>query len=143
MFRNLLTGTSLGLLVLLQGGLRAQEDNSRIRVNVVLVQLSVAVTDGKGNYIGGLKPDDFVVTEDKIPERLAGFEEGVTTLTRAADDTGIPMPTTAPQSIPAPGDPALPSATGGPQTAGASVFILFDSSNYMYRGFVFAQDAIA
>ncbi len=27
--------------------------------------------------------------------------------------------------------------------AGASVFILFDKSNYMYRGFVFAQDAIA
>ena len=27
--------------------------------------------------------------------------------------------------------------------AGASVFILFDTSNYMYRGFVFAQDAIA
>ncbi|MGH9433051.1 MAG: VWA domain-containing protein, partial [Terriglobia bacterium] len=27
--------------------------------------------------------------------------------------------------------------------AGGSVFILFDTSNYMYRGFVFAQDAIA
>ena len=27
--------------------------------------------------------------------------------------------------------------------AGASVFILFDTSNYMYEGFVFAQDAIA
>src|SRR5262249_7746919 len=27
--------------------------------------------------------------------------------------------------------------------AGASVFILFDTSNYMYKGFVFAQDAIA
>jgi VWFA-related protein len=27
--------------------------------------------------------------------------------------------------------------------AGADVFILFDTSNYMYRGFVFAQDAIA
>ena len=26
---------------------------------------------------------------------------------------------------------------------GANVFILFDTSNYMYRGFVFAQDAIA
>jgi hypothetical protein len=25
---------------------------------------------------------------------------------------------------------------------GASIFILFDTSNYMYRGFVFAQDAI-
>ncbi len=27
--------------------------------------------------------------------------------------------------------------------AGADVFILFDTSNYMYRGFVFAQDAVA
>ncbi len=29
------------------------------------------------------------------------------------------------------------------RVAGANVFILFDTSNYMYRGFVFAQDAIA
>jgi Ca-activated chloride channel homolog len=27
--------------------------------------------------------------------------------------------------------------------SGANVFVLFDTSNYMYRGFVFAQDAIA
>ena len=26
---------------------------------------------------------------------------------------------------------------------GANVFVLFDTSDYMYRGFVFAQDAIA
>jgi VWFA-related protein len=28
------------------------------------------------------------------------------------------------------------------QLTGANVFVLFDTSNYMYRGFVFAQDAI-
>jgi VWFA-related protein len=31
----------------------------------------------------------------------------------------------------------------GQGTTGANVFILFDTSNYMYRGFVFAQDSIA
>jgi VWFA-related protein len=31
----------------------------------------------------------------------------------------------------------------GSMIAGANVFLLFDTSNYMYRGFVFAQDAIA
>ncbi len=31
----------------------------------------------------------------------------------------------------------------GSQAIGSNVFILFDTSNYMYRGFVFAQDAIA
>ncbi|WP_263408504.1 VWA domain-containing protein [Terriglobus tenax] len=129
-------------MVLLQGGLSAQEENSRIRINVVLVQLSVTVTDAKGNYIGGLKPEDFVVTEDKIPERLAGFEEGVTTQTRATEEAA---PTGPPAPVPTFGEAALPASTvvAGPQATGANVFILFDTSNYMYRGFVFAQDAIA
>ena len=46
------------------------------RVTVVLVQLNVAVTDNKGNYVSGLKPEDFVISEDKIPKKLATFEEG-------------------------------------------------------------------
>ena len=36
------------------------------------------------------------------------------------------------------GPETLPEAVNG-----AKVFVLFDTSNYMYRGFVFAQDAIA
>ena len=58
------------------GGAGAQDDASRIRVNVVLVQLNVAVTDRKGNYVSGLRPEDFEIVEDKIPEKLATFEEG-------------------------------------------------------------------
>ena len=38
-------------------------------------------------------------------------------------------------------DPNSPD--GSRRFDGANVFILFDTSNYMYRGFVFAQDAIA
>ena len=41
------------------GRAAAQEDSSRIHVDVVLVQLSVAVTDRKGNYVTGLKPENF------------------------------------------------------------------------------------
>ena len=65
-------------VVLLSGGAWtvAQDDSSRIRVNVVLVQLSVAVTDHKGNYVSGLRPEDFTITEDKIPETISTFEEG-------------------------------------------------------------------
>jgi VWFA-related protein len=43
------------------------------------------------------------------------------------------------------GDSAPPSdaePTMQSQISGANVFVLFDTSNYMYRGFVFAQDAI-
>jgi Ca-activated chloride channel family protein len=122
-------------------GAAAQNDTSRIRVSVVLVQLNVAVTDNKGNYISGLGPEDFAITEDKIPEKTATFEEGNGPtrrlmelapgkgLTEVADKTG----TGEQDSV----------IDGAKRFAGANVFILFDTSNYMYRGFVFAQDAIA
>ena len=53
----------------------AQDDPLHLRVNVVLVQLNVAVTDDKGNYVTGLRPEDFAITEDKIPQKLSTFEE--------------------------------------------------------------------
>src|ERR1700727_638606 len=75
--RHLLSIPTLGALVLLGGPLTgAQDDTTNIRVNVDLVQLNVAVTDSKGNYISGLGPENFAITEDKIPERLSTFEEG-------------------------------------------------------------------
>jgi hypothetical protein len=61
------------LLVFLRGGANstaAQDDPMHLRVNVVLVQLNVAVTDQKGNYVTGLRPEDFSVTEDKIPQKV-------------------------------------------------------------------------
>src|SRR5438046_7459195 len=53
-----------------------QRDEAHIRVIVNMVQLNVAVTDNKGNYISGLRPDDFAVVEDGIPQKLATFAEG-------------------------------------------------------------------
>jgi Ca-activated chloride channel homolog len=124
------------------GGAVAQNDSSRIRVNVVLVQLSVAVTDRKGNYVSGLRPEDFTIVEDKIPEKIATFEEG-NEPTRKLIDIGpsnsSPMMPTAPATPGSAGNAAI----SGSQAIGSNVFILFDTSNYMYRGFVFAQDAIA
>ena len=127
------------------GGAGAQDDASRIRVNVVLVQLNVAVTDRKGNYVSGLRPEDFEIVEDKIPEKLATFEEGNEPTRRlinvgggnAAQEAGKAVEGSAPVS--ADGQAKLQDSS----VAGANVFILFDTSNYMYRGFVFAQDAIA
>jgi VWFA-related protein len=135
-------------LFLLPGGIQqpaAQQNNSQFRVNVVLVQLNVAVTDRKGNYITGLQPGNFEVLEDKIPETISTFEEG-----RAAAGTlaGTAQPNGQSESA---GETSAeeqnssadaPPQTPMPRFAGASVFILFDTSDYMYRGFVFAQDAI-
>ncbi|QNI33456.1 VWA domain-containing protein [Alloacidobacterium dinghuense] len=126
----------------------AQEDSSSIHVNVVLVQLNVAVTDRKGNYVSGLRPEDFSVTEDKIPETISTFEEGNEPTTRP-QTPGAAGQVIADSSQPDPASssvtPKAPDVhfTGSSAFAGSNVFILFDTSNYMYRGFVFAQDAIA
>jgi Ca-activated chloride channel homolog len=121
----------------------AQEGKPNIRVVVNMVQLNVAVTDSKGNYVTGLRPQDFLVTEDGIKEKIATFGEGNEPTHRLLD-----IPEAAAQAAnrlrdPAQGSAADPPATFGSLVAGANVFILFDTSNYMYRGFVFAQDAIA
>ena len=78
MARRILLLGGLFVVLLYCGGHQAasQQDSSSIRVNVVLVQLNVAVTDHKGNYVSGLRPEDFEIMEDKIPETIATFEEG-------------------------------------------------------------------
>lgn len=128
-------------------GTIAQDDANSIHVNVVLVQLNVAVTDRKGNYISGLRPEDFAIYEDNIPEKTATFEEGnepTRRLINIGGAHGESAAGTATEAANGPGDTAGDAAkTGAPWMAGANVFILFDTSNYMYRGFVFAQDAIA
>lgn len=139
------------ILLLLAGAghrVAAQEKDSgpHIRVTVNMVQLNVAVTDKNGNYITGLRPENFTITEDGIPEKLATFAEG-NGPTRALFE--LAQGENKPGKESEPPDPPAANATGGaPMTldalvSGANVFILFDTSNYMYRGFVFAQDAIA
>ena len=109
----------------------AQEGETKIRVAVELVQLNVAVMDNKGNYVTGLRPADFQVFEDGIPQKIANFGEGngpqqpvssIADSKAAADDAGAPLTSTL---------------------TGAGIYILFDTSNYMYHGFAQAQDAIA
>ena len=125
------------------------QDQSDIHVTVNMVQLNVAVIDKKGNYITGLHPEDFQITEDGIPEKIATFGEGDEATHRVAE-----VAANGSQSGRLPDGSALLSrAIEPPQSgvagelnslvAGSNVFILFDTSNYMYRGFVFAQDAIA
>src|SRR5260221_5795491 len=144
----------LGLLVLCTLRTTGQEDSTRLDVVVNLVQLNVAVTDNKGNYVTGLHPTDFVITEDGIPENLATFEEGNGPTTRLRDITAEVGRNGGDESASAQGRTQVQgsisdsSSEDAPETlnsalAGANVFILFDTSNYMYRGFVFAQDAIA
>jgi Ca-activated chloride channel homolog len=142
------TGASLLLLASSSPRFAAQDQSSRLHVNVVLVQLNVAVTDHKGHYISGLKPDDFVVTEDKIPEKIATFEEGAASA-HGGDSVPAHPGSVLGDSLASAAGSGSGAADGGitngklSPISGADIFILFDTSNYMYRGFVYAQDAIS
>jgi VWFA-related protein len=106
-----------------------------------MVQLNVAVTDRSGKYVTGLNPADFVITEDGVTQKLATFEG--TAGPRLLDNPANAFADARP-SVTVPAETATPGITTSPVT-GAKVFVLFDTSNYMYRagGFVFAQDAIS
>jgi Ca-activated chloride channel family protein len=150
----LLSGS--GLAVWMSAQDREQNSNV-IRVTVAMVQLNVAVTDSKGDYVTGLHPSDFVISEDGIPQNVATFEEGNEGPQNVSDSpSGKDAPRTGgPNAKTFMEGPVGASPRNGVQpgtmqglgsaVSGADVFILFDTSNYMYkgRGFVYAQDAIA
>src|SRR6202521_6377859 len=124
----------------------AQEGETSIRVEVDMVQLNVAVMDSKGNYVTGLKPSDFVVAEDGIPQKVATFGEGNEPTRRVTSDGPDGKAGDLRIRHGSTGSSDQSSELGselGSMMAGADVFILFDTSIYMSRGFVFAQDAIA
>ena len=121
----------------------AQERDPVFRVDTNLVVLSFTVTDDKGRYINGLKPGDLRILEDGIVQKIATFSEGNQPAMRVRDDGEmepiVPVRAATPESN-APGRMAESFAD---TLAGTNVFVLFDTSNYMYRGFVYASDAVA
>ena len=118
--------------------LYAQETRGPVfRTKVDLVVLSFTVTDSKGHYINGLKPADFKILEDGIAEKISTFAEGNKPPVQINDD-GSEHP------IVADGTPAKSGFDPRSDAfVGTNVFVLFDTSNFMYRGFVYAEDAIA
>jgi len=154
LFPMLLLGTLFAGAVYVTG----QENGPDVtvfKVTVNMVQLDVAVTDKKGDYVTRLTPWDFAIYEDGIVQKIATFGEENEAPRRLEDyKPGEDQATLAvSSSAKLHGHRNKGSSSGGIETAtpeqvaslvaGASVFILFDTSNYMYRGFVFAQDAIA
>jgi len=123
----------LALILVLAAALLAQ-DRPTFRVKVDMVVLSFQVTDNKGHYINGLKPKDFRISEDGIAQKISTFGEGSKPPVQLAADGTI--------------RPIAPLPEGQAEERvdsfiGTNVFVLFDTSNYMYRGFVYASDAIA
>ncbi len=107
-----------GLIVLVVCSLLLAQDQPHpvFRTNVQMVVLAFSVTDSKGRSVTGLRPDQIRIYENGVPEQIDAFSEGSRTV--LANDGEVPP-------------------------AGISVFILFDTSNSMYRMFSYAYDAVA
>jgi VWFA-related protein len=112
------------------------QDQTTFKVDVNMVVLSFTVTDNKGRYVTGLKHSDFRILEDGIPQKLATFAEGNRPPVQVMEDGST-------QPIITAGAPGARPEGRSDAFVGTNVFILFDTSNYMYRGFVYASDAIA
>jgi Ca-activated chloride channel homolog len=125
-------------LVFLVVALALAQDRPTFKVKVDMVVLSFQITDSKGHYVNGLKPKDFRILEDGIPQKLNTFSEGDQPPVAIAED-GTVKPVAVSGAAAASDTPEARAET----LLGTSVFVLFDTSNYMYRGFVYASDAIA
>jgi Ca-activated chloride channel family protein len=91
------------------------KSDAHFQANVDMVVLTLSVTDSKGNYVTGLKSEDLRIEEDGIPQQIKAFTEGA----RSSSDLSLDLAT------------------------GTKVFVLFDTSNWMYDKFAYASDAIA
>jgi VWFA-related protein len=123
-----LLGTSLWLYA---------QDRPVFRVKVDMVVLGFTVTDSKGRYVNGLKHKDFRILEDGIVQRVSTFAEGNKPPIQILEDGTTQPLVTAIAEGENKGDVRSDAFVG------TNVFVLFDTSNYMYRGFVYASDAIA
>ncbi len=122
----------------------AEDDRPTFRVKVELVVHSFTVTDNKGKYITGLQPKDFKITEDGIAQKLNTFAEGNKPPVQVMEDGTTRRIVGAPGTAAPAGEPSDANAESRTDSfVGTNVFVLFDTSNYMYRGFVYASDAIA
>src|SRR5579872_4289430 len=133
-----MTITRRGFFGAAAGGVLLAQDNQRpiFRVKVDMVVLNFQVTDSKNRYINGLKPNDFRIYEDGILQKVSTFAEGANPPMAVNGDGSMrPLLDAAKEAVPGMDKPDA--------FTGTNVFVLFDTSNFMYRGFVYAEDAIA
>lgn len=130
--------TALSVITTGAGSALSAQERPVFRVKVDMVVLSFTVTDGRGRYVNGLKHTDFKILEDGIAQKVATFAEGNKPALQILEDgTARPLVASSEDSS-KPGPDVRSDAF-----VGTNVFILFDTSNFMYRGFVYAEDAIA
>lgn len=75
--RRILAAVAVALVCGAAGAQQMPDSDSgtpRFHVNVHLVNVFVNVTDANGSPVGGLTKDDFALSEDGVPQKIAYFE---------------------------------------------------------------------
>lgn len=104
--------------------------STTLRIEVQQVLVPVIVTDHKGNYIPGLKADDFEVYEDNAPQKIVAFS----TEAEHAPKFGAALPAPAPSA-------AAPAIQPAPQIT-QSYVILLDTLNSKFSNFVEVRSSL-
>ena len=125
--------------------LHAQEpDQPTFRVKVDMVVLSFTVTDTKGKYVNGIQSERFQDLRRRDTGEACHLRGGCETSdagARKRRNEAVAHRKPRRQRGGGNTDPDVIDLRS--EATGTNVFVLFDTSNYMYRGFVYASDAIA
>src|SRR6201986_4394483 len=101
-FANKALAMLLAHVLLLSYAPAQQQENYIFRVQSELVLVNVTVRDKNGNFIQGLKPEDFTILEDNKPQKVVSFDiENVDavanrSVAQANPLPGVPAPTPTP-----------------------------------------------
>jgi VWFA-related protein len=110
-------------LVLFCSPLAAQQQSDYLfRVQTDLVLVNVTVKDKNGNFVRGLKPEDFTIFEDNKPQKVISFDiEDIDAV--ATQDVAQAKPLTGP--LPESPTAAVPAADSASQFKDRRLIVLF------------------
>ena len=92
------------VLLLSYATAQQQQENYTFRVQSELVLVNVTVRDKNGNFVQGLKPEDFTILEDNKPQKVVSFDiENVDAVANQSVAQANPLPGVS-MSTPAPAD---------------------------------------
>ena len=105
-----------------------------VRISVTLVQVDVAVTDGKGRPVSDLKPEDFELFEDGRRQQITNFSH--------VSPRPAPPPETAPTRKPAEKNVPAPPARLRPNQIDRTVALVVDDLTLTVESSPFVRQAL-
>src|SRR6202034_4207609 len=91
----------LGLALLCSSVPAQEQADYTFRVQSDLVLVNVTVKDKSGNFVRGLKPEDFTILEDNKPQKVVSFDvENIDAVPPLDVTQAKPLPETTPKAPP-------------------------------------------